>query len=142
MIGEEAVNGGLRSLQEPKTFEDPDTYQGEFWKTTSDDPNVVCDAFCNDNCGVHTNSGVGNKMFYLLATGGTHNGVTVSGIGITKAIQIATHAVSTSWTSNITYQMARVTMIEAAADLLHPVRWTSAGAPRMGCRAGAAVVNL
>ena len=120
MIGEEAVNGGLRSLQEPKTFEDPDTYQGEFWKTTSDDPNVVCDAFCNDNCGVHTNSGVGNKMFYLLATGGTHNGVTVTGIGITKAIQIATHAVSTSWTSNITYQMARVTMIEAAADLFAP----------------------
>ena len=117
MIGEDAANKMFRSLQEPKNFKQPDTYRGEFWKTTSDDPSVVCDTYCNDNCGVHTNSGVGNKMFYLLATGGTHNGVTVTGIGITKAIQIATHAVSTSWTSNITYQMARVTMIMAAADL-------------------------
>ena len=120
LLGEDAANEAGRSLQEPKTFEDPDTYRGEFWETTSDDPSVECDPFCNDNCGVHTNSGVGNKMFYLLAAGGTHNGVTVTGIGITKAIQIATHAVSTSWTSNINYQMARVTMIEAAADLFAP----------------------
>ena len=117
LLGEDAANGAFRSLQEPKTFAEPDTYRGEFWETTSDDLSVVCDPDCNDDCGVHTNSGVGNKMFYLLAAGGTHNGVTVTGIGITKAIQIATHAVNTYWTSNITYQMARVTMIMAAADL-------------------------
>ena len=120
MIGEDVANAALRSLQEPRNFAEPDTYRGGFWETTSDDLTVECDPFCNDNCGVHTNSGVGNKMFYLLAAGGTHNGVTVTGIGITKAIQIATHAVSTSWTSNITYQMARVTMIMAAADLFAP----------------------
>ena len=117
LIGEDAANDPLRSLQEPKNFTEPDTYRGEFWNTTSDDLSVECDGFCNDNCGVHTNSGVGNKMFYLLAAGGTHNGVTVTGIGITKAIQIATYALSTSWTSNINYQMARVTMVMAAADL-------------------------
>ena len=35
----------------------------------------------NDYCGVHYNSGVGNKWFYLLSDGGIHHGVTVIGIG-------------------------------------------------------------
>ncbi len=37
----------------------------------------------NDNCGVHTNSGLVNNVFYLLAEGGTHSvsGTTVPKIG-------------------------------------------------------------
>lgn len=35
----------------------------------------------NDNCGVHTNSGIVNNVFYLLSVGGTH---TVSGIKVPK----------------------------------------------------------
>jgi thermolysin len=34
----------------------------------------------NDKCGVHLNSGIQNKAFYLLAAGGTHYGVTVPSI--------------------------------------------------------------
>ena len=34
----------------------------------------------NDKCGVHSNSGIQNKVFYLLAAGGTHYGVTVPSI--------------------------------------------------------------
>ena len=33
-----------------------------------------------DNGGVHTNSGVGNKTFYLISQGGTFNGQTITGI--------------------------------------------------------------
>src|SRR5262249_15516243 len=45
----------------------------------SSDPNY-------NDCGfVHTNSGIHNKAAYLIINGGTHNGVTVQGIGKTKA---------------------------------------------------------
>jgi hypothetical protein len=41
-----------------------------------------------DNGGVHTNSGINNKAAYLMAAGGTFNGVTVAALGITKAAKI------------------------------------------------------
>ena len=34
----------------------------------------------DDNGGVHTNSGVGNKTAYLISQGGTFNGQTITGI--------------------------------------------------------------
>ena len=34
-------------------------------------------AFAADNGGVHTNSGITNKVAYLLLNGGTHNSVVV-----------------------------------------------------------------
>ena len=42
----------------------------------------------NDNGGVHTNSGVPNHAYSLIVDGGTYNGQTVSGIGLTKAAHI------------------------------------------------------
>ncbi|MDT2255434.1 M4 family metallopeptidase [Paenibacillus larvae] len=47
-----------------------------------------------DNGGVHINSGINNKAFYLLAEGGTHRGVTVSGIGRDEAVEIYYHALT------------------------------------------------
>jgi hypothetical protein len=41
-----------------------------------------------DNGGVHTNSGVPNHGYALLVDGGTYNGQTVTGIGLTKAAHI------------------------------------------------------
>ena len=41
-----------------------------------------------DNGGVHNNSGVNNKAAFLITDGGTFNGQTVTGIGITKAARI------------------------------------------------------
>ena len=38
--------------------------------------------------GVHTNSGVPNHGYALLVDGGTYNGQTVNGIGLTKAAHI------------------------------------------------------
>ena len=37
---------------------------------------------------MHTNSGVANKAAYLMTDGGTFNGKTVTGLGITKAAKI------------------------------------------------------
>jgi bacillolysin len=86
-IGEE-VNT-LRDMSNPKSFESPNTYQGEFWISQSGcSPN-----YYNDFCGVHRNSGVQNYWFYLLSEGGTgtndnDDNYNVDAIGIDKAAQI------------------------------------------------------
>jgi hypothetical protein len=43
----------------------------------------------DDNGGVHTNSGISNKAHYLMAAGGSFNGLAVAGMGKTKAAIIA-----------------------------------------------------
>ncbi|MCX2824820.1 MULTISPECIES: M4 family metallopeptidase [Bacillus] len=45
-----------------------------------------------DNGGVHFNSSIINKVAYLMAKGGTHNGVTVKGIGEDKMFDIFHYA--------------------------------------------------
>ncbi|MEK4935725.1 MULTISPECIES: M4 family metallopeptidase [Bacillus] len=45
-----------------------------------------------DNGGVHFNSSIINKVAYLIAKGGTHNGVTVKGIGEDKMFDIFYYA--------------------------------------------------
>ncbi len=56
------------------------------------DPNKVLDSnyYCaaDDGGGVHTNSGVPNHAFALLVDGGTFNGQTMTGIGLTKAAHL------------------------------------------------------
>jgi len=82
------LNGaGLRDMSNPNANNNPDTYQGDFWVSTTG----------SDNGGVHTNSSLGNYWFYLLANGGSgvnDNGdsFTVNPIGINNAFQIALEA--------------------------------------------------
>ncbi len=60
------------------------------------DPGKVTDTFyycgTNQSALVHTNSGVLNHTYALLADGGTYNGQTISGIGLTKAAHIFWYA--------------------------------------------------
>ena len=58
-VGED-IGVTLRDMSDPKSYGDPDTYQGTNWATGP-----------ADNGGVHTNSGVQNFWFYLLTVGGT-----------------------------------------------------------------------
>ncbi len=65
-VGEQiaADNIGLRRMDNPKAKTDPDTYGGQYWA------NPICTpTLANDQCGVHNNSGVLNKWFYLLVQG-------------------------------------------------------------------------
>jgi Zn-dependent metalloprotease len=102
-----------RDLSNPLLYGQPATYLGAGWVDV-----VHCTpTFTNDFCGVHTNSGVANKMFHLLSVGGTHNSVTVFGIGIQQAIRIAIEANRTEWTFVRTFLDARQGMIRAAAKL-------------------------
>jgi bacillolysin len=68
------VLGPIRDMSDPTVFGDPDA---------TDSPNYTCAA--SDNGGVHSNSGVPNKAYFLMAEGGTHNGIVVNGIGLTRA---------------------------------------------------------
>ncbi len=75
----------------------------------------------NDQCGVHTNSGIANLFFFLLSQGGTHprskTTVSVAGVGIAKAEQIWYRALTAYMTSTTTFQGARTATASAASDL-------------------------
>ncbi|MFV8225926.1 M4 family metallopeptidase [Christiangramia aquimixticola] len=55
----------LRWMDDPKAAGDPDSYGGENWKN----PDCGTPTLANDQCGVHTNSGVLNKWYYFLVSG-------------------------------------------------------------------------
>jgi bacillolysin len=107
----------LRSMSNPKTEGQPDTYGGTNWKTISCTPTQS-----NDYCGVHTNSGVLNHWFYILSVGktGTNDigsSYNVTGITIDKAAKIAYRLESTYLSANSTYANARTYGIQSAIDL-------------------------
>lgn len=113
LIGEDISSTYLRSMQNPNIKGDPDTYLGTYWYSGT-----------ADNGGVHTNSGVLNHWFYILAAGesGTNNAPTpdtynVTGIGLLKAAEIAYFMERDYLTSNATYADARAASIELASSL-------------------------
>ena len=122
LIGDEidrrAGSAALRSMSNPSSLGQPDTYGGTYWI----DVNCGTPTQVNDYCGVHTNSGVLNFWFYLATVGGSGtndigNAYNVSGIGISKAAVIAYRLESFYLSSNSTYADARVGSIQAAIDL-------------------------
>ncbi len=89
--------------------------------TADDDPDHYAERYTGsaDSGGVHINSGIGNKAFYLAVVGGTHHlsGVTVTGIGATDASRIWYRALTVYMTSGTNFSGARTAMLNAAADL-------------------------
>ena len=84
LLGEDlSVFGAIRDMSDPTVFGDPDRVSH---------PNYSC-GFA-DNGGVHINSGVPNKNFYLLTEGGAFNGQTIQPLGLTKAAAIHYQAVT------------------------------------------------
>ncbi len=72
------LSGALRDMWNPRCFGNPGKVTDTFEYTCS----------TADGGGVHTNSGVPNHAYALLVDGGTYNGQTISGIGLTKAAHI------------------------------------------------------
>jgi Zn-dependent metalloprotease len=60
-----AGSTALRWMDDPKAEGNPDTYGGARWS----DPECVDPNLATDQCGVHNNSGVLNKWYYLLVEG-------------------------------------------------------------------------
>ncbi len=88
LLGEDStaagLTGALRDMWNPRCFGNPGKVSDTF--------EYACSAA--DGGGVHTNSGVPNHGYALLVDGGTYNGQTVSGIGLTKAAHIYFRAMS------------------------------------------------
>ena len=122
LIGEDIERrsgyAALRSMSNPKSLGQPDTYGGTNWRT------IECGTPTqgNDYCGVHTNSGVLNHWFYILSIGksGTNDkgsSYNVTGISITKAAKIAYRLESVYLSANSTFADARTKGIQSAVDL-------------------------
>lgn len=107
----------LRSMSNPNAEGQPDTYGGTYWVNVNCTPSNN-----NDQCGVHTNSGVLNHWFYILSVGksGTNdigNAFNVTGITMDKAAKIAYRTEANYLSANSTYANARTGSIQAAIDL-------------------------
>lgn len=88
--------------------------------TADDDPCHYSERYTGtgDNGGVHINSGIVNKMFYLLAAGGSHHlGGSMTGIGAEKAAAIVYKALTTYMTASTNFAQARAAMINASNAL-------------------------
>ena len=113
----------MRSLESPNDFGmhidaignvivgQPDTYNGTFWYSGG-----------LDNGGVHFNSGVMNKWFFLLSQGeqgsnDLNNYYDIDGIGMTRAARIAYLAQTSILQNSSQYTDARQATITAAIQL-------------------------
>ena len=81
-------NGALRDMWNPACYSNPGK--------VTDFAYYTCDAA--DGGGVHTNSGVPNHAYALIVDGGSYNGKSVTGIGLTKAAHIY-------WQAKTVYQV-------------------------------------
>jgi bacillolysin len=91
-----SVRTDLNNSVRWKMGEDTETFDGvirDMWDPTLyNNPGKVTDNeyYCDtgDNGGVHYNSGIPNHAYALIVDGGTYNGQTITGIGLTKAAHI------------------------------------------------------
>jgi Zn-dependent metalloprotease len=109
LVGEDV--GTLRSMINPNQFGDPDTYNGDNWFTGA-----------GDNGGVHINSGVQNKWYYILVEGETAtnelgDSYNVTGIGLADAEAIAYRNLTVYLGQTSEYADARFYAIQSAIDL-------------------------
>jgi len=86
---------------------DPDTYLGDYWVDTSSG---------DDNGGVHSNSGVGNKLAYLLSAGDTHNSIAVDDFGAVKTSELFFNSLELMVSSSQYYDFY-FALVQAAINL-------------------------
>ncbi len=88
------ANSGLRDLQNPPMYNDPSTYKSTNWQPGDYVDCPVESDGTNDHCGVHTNSGVFNKWFFLITQGEVYinsnfQPYAITGLGFEKTEKIA-----------------------------------------------------
>lgn len=109
-----AGDGGLRSLSDPASIplstaygplgHYPDRYQDRYVGTL-------------DKGGVHINSSINNKAAYLIAEGGEHYGVQVTGITRSKTEKIFYRALTKYLVASSDFKEMRQAAIQSARDL-------------------------
>lgn len=88
-IGEDIPGfGAFRNMMNPTLFGDPGKVSDAQFFCETFDPTTLFGGPPRDAGGVHINSGVPNHAYALMVDGGTYNGKTIAGIGLTKAGKI------------------------------------------------------
>lgn len=105
-IGEDIRPSGVRDMADPNRLGAP---------ASTSDPRMICDN--RDLGGVHTNSGISNHAFALLADGGTYHGVAVAGIGVEPAARIHYRALTAYLTSTATFADQAAALRLSCGDL-------------------------
>ena len=110
LIAEDAValDSTLRDLYSPECKIDPDSRDSEHY---------ACADPTDPTANVHTNSGVINHLFTLLADGGVHEQDTISGMGLTRAAHLFFYVAEHLMTP-VTDFAAFATQLELAATEL------------------------
>jgi subtilisin-like proprotein convertase family protein len=120
-MGEEVFTPGrpgdaLRDVSDPPRGGQPDHTRNQRRLQVGELPSRA-----NDNGFVHSNSGIPNKMAFLLITGGVHNGVSVQGVGKAVAEDIMYLALTvylqSATPSRWTFRQARQATIDACRQL-------------------------
>ncbi len=112
LVGEDVITpGGIRSMENPAAYGQPDHYSRR-----------VILPLSSDNGGVHINSGISNQVYYLAIEGGTNrtSGLTVQGVGLGNREQIEKvmyRAFTQMMPADATFAVARAVTIQAATDL-------------------------
>jgi Zn-dependent metalloprotease len=98
-VGEDLPRGRIRSISNPPATFQPARVGGEFYIQPVAEPTNE-----NDYGGVHTNSGINNKLCYLLVDGDSFNGESIEGMGIGRVAdlyyEVQTHLLTSGadWT--------------------------------------------
>jgi len=107
LLGEDVpVFGTIRDMEHPPAFGNPDRMGSGLFYTGS-----------GDNGGVHINSGVGNKLCFLLTDGGSFNGRTVTAMGIADTADLFYECQTNLLTSTSTYAGLYNAVTQAAINL-------------------------
>jgi len=100
---------GIRNMMNPAAFPGGDPAR-------MSSSQFVCSEA--DSGGVHSNSGIGNHAFARMVDGGTYNGFTITGIGLTKAGKIEYRALSQYLTPTSGYPDNYDALLQSCADLI------------------------
>lgn len=111
-MGEDLPNGRLRSMDDPPARGDPDRVGSSLYVPATNNPKNS-----NDFGGVHSNSGVNNKLCFLLTDGDTFNGQTVTGMGINQVADLYYEANANLLTSGANWTDLFEALRQAAVNL-------------------------
>ena len=113
-IGEDfAAANPIRSMSDPTRFGHPD----RLGSTLFTPPTSMPDFEDNDYGGVHSNSGINNKLCFLLTDGGTFNNRTVTGLGIDRVADLYYEVNAHLLTAGADWKQLYQTLRQAASNL-------------------------
>ncbi|KRF20751.1 M4 family metallopeptidase [Nocardioides sp. Soil796] len=109
LMGEDspAFGGAIRDMWSPTCYGDPGKVSDAQYYCATD-----------DGGGVHSNSGVPNHAYALTVDGGEYNGVSVTGIGLTKAAAVYFRAMAEYQTPATDFTDHADSLAQACTDLV------------------------